>query len=509
MKRKSSWLTALLVVMMLLAACSSNGGNTQGNKALDNAGAANNTDQGGKQEPTYELTMAYFSFGSVPKDLLLVQDEINKITEAKINVKVKMLPISFSAWTNQINLMLTSNEKLDLFPLFGTTYANQVAKGQLVELDELLASKGQGITEALGPDYSKAAMIGGKSYAVPSIRDLAQSYGFLMRKDIADKHQIDLSSVKTIADLEPVLETIKSNEPNLTALVNGVGASAFSSFVTRDSLGDDFGVLLNYGQDDLKVVNWFESEEYANNLKLMRKWYEAGYIAKDAVTIKESSADIIKAGKGAGNLASMKPGFARQETRNSGTEMITVEMQQPFASTSTVSKVMWGIASNSEKPEKVMEFLNLMYTDKSIVNLLDWGIEGKHYVKVSDNVIDYPNGVDSSSVGFSGLGWLFGNQFLSYTFKGDDEKLWDDMKAFNDRAIKSKALGFMFDSTPVKTEFAAVTNVTGQYRNALESGVIDPEKELPQFIAKLKDAGIDKIIAEKQKQLDEWAAANK
>ena len=57
-----------------------------------------------------------------------------------------MLPISFSAWTNQINLMLTSNEKLDLFPLFGTTYANQVAKGQLVELDELLASKGQGIT---------------------------------------------------------------------------------------------------------------------------------------------------------------------------------------------------------------------------------------------------------------------------------------------------------------------------------------------------------------------------
>ena len=130
-------------------------------------------------------------------------------------------------------------------------------------------------------------------------------------------------------------------------------------------------------------------------------------------------------------------------------------------------------------------------------------------MKVSDNVIDYPNGVDSSSVGFSGLGWLFGNQFLSYTFKGDDEKLWDDMKAFNDRAIKSKALGFMFDSTPVKTEFAAVTNVTGQYRNALESGVIDPEKELPQFIAKLKDAGIDKIIAEKQKQLDEWAAANK
>jgi putative aldouronate transport system substrate-binding protein len=101
-----------------------------------------------------------------------------------------------------------------------------------------------------------------------------------------------------------------------------------------------------------------------------------------------------------------------------------------------------------------------------------------------------------------------GNQFLTYTWKGDSKNLWNDMDGFNKSAVKSKALGFTFDSTSVKTEVAAVTNVTNQYALGLETGTLDPEKVLPQFISKLKGAGIDKIVAEKQKQLDTWAQAN-
>jgi len=40
------------------------------------------------------------------------------------------------------------------------------------------------------------------------------------------------------------------------------------------------------------------------------------------------------------------------------------------------------------------------------------------------------------------------------------------------------------------------------------TGSVDPESKLPEFIEKLKVAGIDKIIEEKQNQLDEWVAAN-
>ena len=35
-------------------------------------------------------------------------------------------------------------------------------------------------------------------------------------------------------------------------------------------------------------------------------------------------------------------------------------------------------------------------------------------------------------------------------------------------------------------------------------GAINPETELPAFIEKLEKSGINEILAEKQRQLDEW-----
>ncbi|MGO4272618.1 ABC transporter substrate-binding protein, partial [Paenibacillus sp. TAF58] len=251
------------------------------------------------------------------------------------------------------------------------------------------------------------------------------------------------------------------------------------------------------------------TEEYAEFIKKMRNWYTSGLILKDAATNKTSQFDLIKSNRGFAYFSNMKPGFEQQETKSSGVPVVTANLLQPVSTTTNVTGVMWGIPINSKTPEKAMDFLNLMYSDKDIVNLFDWGVEGKHYVK-SDNVIDFPQGVDTKTSGYNlNMGYMFGNQFLSYVFKGDDPKIWEKMDQFNKSALKSKALGFTFDANAVKAEYAAVTNVVTQYKLPLETGSVDPEKVLPEFISKLKSAGIDKIIAEKQKQLDEWAKSSK
>ena len=59
----------------------------------------------------------------------------------------------------------------------------------------------------------------------------------------------------------------------------------------------------------------------------------------------------------------------------------------------------------------------------------------------------------------------------------------------------------------MKNEVAAVTNVCNEYRCALEFGALDPETAIPEFLGKLEDAGIQKIIDEKQKQLNEFLAS--
>ena len=69
-------------------------------------------------------------------------------------------------------------------------------------------------------------------------------------------------------------------------------------------------------------------------------------------------------------------------------------------------------------------------------------------------------------------------------------------------------MGFVWDYTTVKTEYTAVSNVNEKYLYAITEGVMDYDTYIDEYVQALKDAGIDKIIAEKQAQLDAWAEVN-
>jgi len=140
-------------------------------------------------------------------------------------------------------------------------------------------------------------------------------------------------------------------------------------------------------------------------------------------------------------------------------------------------------------------------------NMIIYGLENIHYVKVSDNVIKYPDGVEASTSAYNpGNAWQIGNQFLNHLFESENPKKWELFKEFNDRGKPSIALGFSFDSDKVKTEIAACINVTKEFYGALNSGIVDPEQYIPKYLDKLKNAGVDKIISEKQNQFDAWMA---
>ncbi|MDR4946742.1 ABC transporter substrate-binding protein [Neobacillus cucumis] len=483
----------LVCFLILLSACSSN----KKSSTNESSGAGGNIP---------EVNMVFFTT-TVPKDLNLVQDEINKITKKKINAKVKLTPINIGNYVQQTNLMLSSNEKADLMlvtSFFG--YTSQVAKGQLLPLDDLVDKYGQDIKKVMDPDYLNAAKVSGKMYAIPTLRDMAGASGINMRKDLVDKYHIDISKIKTLDDVESMLKTIKKNEPSITPIVPfQAGAQPTVVYNWFDPLGDTLGVLPNY-DNNLKVVDLYETKDYAQFVEKMRKWHDEGLTLKNPTTNTEAGTNLVKSNVGFSYFSPQKPGIALQESQITTVPMVTTSLKEPVTTTSAVTTMMWGIPQGSKVPEASMKFLNLMYQDKDIVNLLDWGIEGKHYVKVSDNVIKYPDGVDAQNDGYNlNMSFAMGDSFLSYVFEGNDPNLWTQTEEFNKSALKSKALGFNFDSSPVKTEVTAVTNVVSKYALGLESGVLDPKTKLPEFISSLKAAGIEKIIKEKQKQLNEWA----
>ncbi|MCM8710331.1 ABC transporter substrate-binding protein [Clostridium sp. SYSU_GA19001] len=459
----------------------------------------------------YEAVMAYSIFENMPKDIQIVEDEINKITIPKINVKVKLMPIIAANYRQQINLMLSEDEKIDLLAVYSDNFTEYVYKGYILPLNNLINIYGKDIKKVVDNDYLRAGTINGRLYGITTTMDPRSSFGVMVRKDLLDKYKIDISKVKSLNDFERVLKLMKAYEPDLPLIVP---AASWTSMLAgaagnADVLGDGIGVLLNY-EKDLTVTNFYETKQYADLLHKMRQWNEAGYIMKDAAINREGNTDLFKANKAFATMTTIYPGLSETNSRTAGIDLITISFTESIISTKDVQEIQWGIAKSSQDTEKAMQLLNLLYSNQDINNLLSWGVEGKHYVKTStEGVIDYPKGVDISNTGYSlNIYWQFPNPYPQYVWKGWNPNFYNERKEASKNAVKSKALGFTFNPIPVKTELAAVSNIINQYVIPLESGTVNPDKVLPEFILKLKEAGIDKIIAEKQRQLNLWAKAN-
>ena len=106
-------------------------------------------------------------------------------------------------------------------------------------------------------------------------------------------------------------------------------------------------------------------------------------------------------------------------------------------------------------------------------------------------------------------GFSLGNLFITYLYTGDPDDKWEKFAQWNKTAIPSQILGFHFDPTPISLELAAVTSVSTQYARGLFTGQSDPKIYLPKLNSDLKQAGMDKILAEQQRQLDEWVVSAK
>ncbi|RAV17718.1 ABC transporter substrate-binding protein [Paenibacillus contaminans] len=487
----------------------------------DNKGASNSPTPAGtetasgdlREKELVKLDVAMMSTNKDDKEE--VTKAINEITRKKLNVEVNLTFIAYGNYVQQTTMMLSSGKGVDLLPVYMTPLATMANNGQILPLTKLLDKYGKDLVKAIGPEYIESGRIGDDIYGITTGRDLAKAYGFEMRKDLADKYNIDYKNIKTLDQLEEALTTIHKNEPNIIPVVPSNGELVRNW--GWDTLGDDItnlGVLMDFGKE-LKVVNLYETEFYKAFITRMNKWYKNGLIMKDAINNTENAGQMMKAGKAFGGFVNLKPGFDVQETRNNGIEIVTSEIVPAYKTTSDVQMATWAISNGTKNPDAAMKLLNLMYTDPELVNLMIYGIKDKHYVETGDaangqKIIDYPKGLDGNNTGYRpSSGWLWPNQTIGHVWNGNPANYWEVQTEFNKTARPSAAYGFTFDSSRVRNQMTATTNVVAKYHKALMNGMLDPETTLPVFQKELKAAGIDDIIAAKQSDLDKWAATHK
>lgn len=512
MKKAMALLLTLAMGLTLTAGCGS-GGSSTGDTAAGSNGAANSDaagvdTQGGDDaakavgdEETVQLTLYMASSGTM-EDADLVAEKVNEYIKPLINAEVSLNYINMGSYSEQVGLMIRSGESIDVLFALETDARNYIRQEAVLPLDDLLAEYGEGIVDQIGADNLEAARVNGSIYSLPSLKDMAISRMFIYDQAIADELNLDFSNVKTIEDLTPIFEQVKAAYPEMT-MFGGAGGNSVNFYNWDwDPLSDSLGVLMDNGQA-LEVVNLFETDEYSQLCHLMREWYEAGYIEKDFATSTETWNSRMKAGTSFGGVTSYKPGAMVSVNTQVGKECGYVVLTEPLSYTSSIVNTNWMIPSASEHPEKAMEFMRLMYTDPVVANLLIYGIEGVHYEENEDGTISY---IDFENSKYQqNLGWAYGNQFITKVVEGNDLEVYEQTREFNNSAIKSQALGFSFDNSSVVNELTACTNVMNKYRTSLECGDVDPDEVIPKFNEELKEAGIEKIIAEKQRQLDEWA----
>ncbi|MDR0721134.1 MAG: ABC transporter substrate-binding protein [Treponema sp.] len=493
----SGLLLAALVPVLLLAGCRK-------------SGAKQNTVSDPAEAP-YHITMAFL--GAPMDDDAKVYAAINELTLRELNMTFEAAPLSLGDFVSTLNLMLSGGDNLDILPVYTPLAASYIYAGKIVDLADYIYDYGKDILRLVGEDVATSGSVNGFIFGVPSQKESASLSGIVMRKDIVDALGIDVSAIHTLDDLTPIFAKVKANYPDIDCLAS---KNAVSQWENYDTLSDRFGVLIDNGQS-ATVVNWYETADYKTKVNRAREWYKAGYIKLDAATSTDLETNLVMAGSLFAYFSYIKPGYLEQANAQCGREMVYAYIGTDDGKTlnnlssSNVNFFNWGIAQNSKDKVKAMRFLNFAYSSPEFINLLNWGIEGEHYVFVDDGkkVIDYPPGINAANAKYGrNLGWHFPNQYIAYIWNGLPTDIWEQYKAFNDSALKSKAFGFLYDPSSVANELAALTGVQAEYAAALETGsVSDTEKTLKEFNDKLYAAGLQKVIDTKQAQLDAWWAS--
>lgn len=524
-KRIFAAMLAASLAAVSFASCGGNGGSTTSTDNGSSTTASTSTDKGDEtastgssdsSEAPYTITMAYLG-GSEQPDAAEVHAAIDELTMNELNMHWEGIQLSFGDFRDRLRLMLTGGDKLDILFTFFDQSSAYVSQGLVLNLLDVngvnfMEEYGQGIVDTIGEEQALGAQINGVLYGIPSQKEAHGAAGIVMRKDIVEELGIDPSGWHTYADLNDTFAKVHEAHPELNVVV---GANMVTKFYPFDWMGDYLGVLMMDDLDNLTldVVNLFETDYYMTQAKAVHEWYQNGWVMLDAATTTESSANLMKAGSAFCYFSPIKPGFLAQEEAVTGRELVTQFLYPEWdvIGTGNIHFVNWGIAHQSEDPVKAMQFLNFAFTNGEFNDLMNFGIEGKHWehMEGSETLIDYPAGVDSSNCGYHlAMGWANPNQFLGGVWNGNPEDVWEQYKACNAASTWSKAYGFIMDTSSVANEQTALNNVYNTYQKSIECGAVDPEVIIPQMNSELYAAGLQTYMDEKQRQLDEWAKAN-
>ncbi|MGL5693006.1 MAG: ABC transporter substrate-binding protein [Peptostreptococcaceae bacterium] len=443
--------------------------------------------------------LVWYMIGTPQPEQAKVMEKVNEYTKEKIGVTLDLRMVDWGDYGEKMQVITSGGEPFDI--CFASDYALNAQKGAYLEISDLLDSHGKELKETINPLFLEGATINGNLYGIPANKEVGQQMVWSYNAKMAEEAGVDMTNVKSLEDLEKVLDVIKEKNPDLKMPM--AAGSKFVPVLPYDLLlGENlpFGIALE--GDTTKVVNIYETKEVKDTLDTLRKYYQNGFIHPQA------SSDTDPHEMSVQNWFVRKdqyaPGAGEQWSADAGYEVKYSPIHEPLTINNSVTGSVMAISASSKNPEKSMEFLNLLNTDEYLRNLIDRGIEDVHYTTNEDGTITKTD----LAKGYQMPSWALGNVFLTKSYDTDIKDRIKQYEDFNKKAVASPTLGFYVDTTDISNEVATISNIVLEYKSPLFTGSVDVDKYLGQLNEKLKAAGIDKVTEEIQRQYDEWSASN-
>ena len=475
-------------------------------------------------EDVYTLDIYWVGNGDNESVRAGVEAAINEYIEPLIGANVSFHIIGWGDWNDKAINALQSGEKMDMiFTADWEGYGVEVAGGLLTPLDDLLDQYGQGIKDTLPETCLDGVRVNGVLYGIPTNKELCVPEGFIINKTAAAEIGWDVvaddPSITCTADLEPWLAKYKELHPDKYPYLMDGNAGRWAdepwcpdwAGMTTNSIAMKMAKQ-DDGEFDETIYSIFETPEQEEHIRLMYDWGTKGYIDPDAALTSFDYTGTFGRGdflvfvqplKGNG----IKAVEMYQANATAEFECVEITMQPKYVVTTHAGGSMFGIPVTSKNPEKAMQYINLMHSDATLVNLMLFGAEGVNYNKVDENTVEL---TDQNWYGVHGGAWTVGNTKLQYVTVGEDPQKNELLQSYADDASPTASLGFRFVKDNVADQIAAVDAVVTEYANPMMCGSVDPDdpdQGIEALKAALADAGMADILAEVQAQYDAWKTA--
>lgn len=458
------------------------------------------------------------------------------------NTTVEFIDVPFEEYSEKFSQVLASGEGVDLaWTGWLINKPQNIADGNLMPLDDLLAEYGQGIVDILGENVVEIHRNAddGKLYYLPSWQGLVgDRRGWLVVTEIAE-----LAGDTWIEDTEAALNKWRNNYSEGTEAFQAVLDQATKYLAAAKEAGK-LGAGINTGRvfgwsmyngtrsnpgvggaeigipfedNTFTVIDGVASEHYKLYAKTMADWYKEGYIRSDIMSVDTSTLTMPKNGEITDTtyVFSCDPYLTEADqdavTADAGMDMTYLPVEEN-ASLILGGDTSYAIPYCADEPERAMMVLNAIYSQPDLYNTLIYGIEGEDYTKNADGTIttSYVGASPTADDSYGIQRWIIGSCKNALINNGTDPNYYADLEALEETARVNPFLNFTFDRTNVEGICASILNVYYEYGPQIDNGVAgDNWEELyNNYMAARKDAGIEELVTEFQNQLNAYIEAN-